>query len=83
MENLDRDQIAAEMGVKPATVAGYIIKALTIDADLPYDASRLQELIKGIIIRNDQMDALQELLAIEEAPSEAPSAAEESVSDTF
>lgn len=50
------------MGVKPATVVGYIIKALITDSDLPYDGERLRELTRDMTIRNDQMKALQELL---------------------
>jgi hypothetical protein len=50
------------MGVKPATVVNYIVKALCTDADLPYDNDRLRELIKGITIRNDQLATLDQLL---------------------
>lgn len=66
-DKLDRGEIAEQMGVKPMTVVTYIIKALCTDTDLPYDKDRLRELIKDMIIRNDQREGLDALLAQEES----------------
>jgi antitoxin component of RelBE/YafQ-DinJ toxin-antitoxin module len=64
---MDRDQVAEAMNVKPGTVASYIIKALALNSELPFDADRLHELAQGVFLRDDEKALLADLLRQEAA----------------
>lgn len=71
LHGLDREEVAQKMNVKEATVASYIIKALTTDPELAYDVDRLRALLKGIIIPNFQKPLVNQLLHQSSTPAEA------------
>lgn len=71
LHRLDREEVAQKMNVKEATVASYIIKALTTDPELAYDVDRLRALLKGMIIPNFQKPLVDQLLQQSSMPAEA------------
>lgn len=59
----ERDAIAASMKIKPFSVVGYIIDALSIDEGLPFDAQRLMTLTASANLQRSHMAALDVLLS--------------------
>lgn len=70
-EELGRDEIAKKMNIKPASVTSYIIKALLLDPDLPYDAQRLRDLVQDVYVSQENKKRVQDLLAqVEKSPED-------------